>query len=300
MNRKKTLLGLAGIVGIWLTAGIALPFVNILRAFTSEQLMFARGSMTALLALILVRGKIFPVNRHAFLTGLAFAGGCLGLYHGIRELGASLTIVIITAAPVVNFAIAWYKGRPVSRTAIVSLVIILVGITVALQPWSATTRLTTLGIFWSCFGTISGALFFEALVKAQAGRQLSIKEKFRLCFWQALVVGLVGLAGTLFSHTTTWVPNRANFTKILCFALIGGFLYFLSYIEAFAHLPIDAASVLAQGETPAVIIGAGFLLGERMSVSQWLGVALALYGTWYLAHWLQKKEKKELPKFAVD
>lgn len=186
--RRSTLLGLIGIFGIWLTAGLALPFVNVLNGFTVEQLMVARGLVTALLAVVLLRMRIFPVDRYALLSGLSFAGGCVGLYHGIREFGPSLTIVFFTTAPVVNFAIAWRKRRHVSLAAITSLFIMIVGVVIALRPWGGHNKLS------------------------------------------------------------------------------------------------------AQGETPAVILMSGLILGDKLNFLQWVGVAISLYGAWYLSRWLSNKK----------
>jgi len=66
------------------------------------------------------------------------------------------------------------------------------------------------------------------------------------------------------------------------------FLYFLSIIFAFDYLETEVASVLAMGETPAVILGAGVLLGEKMSVVQWGGVIIALLATAALS-WAEAK-----------
>ncbi len=44
--KHKTLVGLVALVGVWLTAGNALPLVNILKMFTPEQLLAARGLLS--------------------------------------------------------------------------------------------------------------------------------------------------------------------------------------------------------------------------------------------------------------
>jgi len=74
------------------------------------------------------------------------------------------------------------------------------------------------------------------------------------------------------------------------FAFVGGFLYWIANLMAFENLPTTEASVLAQGETPAVILGANFMLGEHLTMLQWVGVAIALYGGWYLSRWLSKQK----------
>lgn len=280
--RRKTLLGFVGILGIWLTAGLALPFVNVLKSLTPEQLMVARGVLTASLVLILVRGRVFGVDRITFVLGLCFALACLGLYKGIRAWGASPTIVIITATPIVNFIVVWYQGKKVSRAAVLSLCFMMVGVTVALRPWGWGNYFRLEGLIWSLFGAIMNGAFYEALARAKAPR-------LQRCFWQAIAVAVIGVLG---SYRTSWSMVVSDYQlqlMLIGFALVGGFLYFLANIQAFDNLPTEAASVLAQGETPAVILMAGVLLNERLTVIQWLGVGIALYGAWYLSRWLSRQ-----------
>jgi len=85
MMHRKTLLGLFGVLGIWLTAGLALPFVNVLDMFTPEQLMVFRGFLTALMAFIGLRGAIGRVDRYTYLIALTLPFATLGLFKGIRH-----------------------------------------------------------------------------------------------------------------------------------------------------------------------------------------------------------------------
>jgi len=56
---------------------------------------------------------------------------------------------------------------------------------------------------------------------------------------------------------------------------------------AFDNLPTNEASILAQGETPAVIVGAYFILGEQLTLIQWFGVAVALCSAYILTRALK-------------
>ncbi len=246
--------------------------------------MFARGITTAVFAVLILRGKVFPTDWYTLLSGVGFAFGCLGLYHGIREIGPSLAIIIITTAPVVNFLFAWGRGRQVSLTAISSLMVMLAGVVFTLHPWGNNTILSFKGVAWTICGAISGALYYEALSKAKGTR-------LNRCFWQALVVALIAISANLISGSVVQVPDFKTTILLVAFALTGGFLYFIANIEAIDNLPTEVASVLAQGETPAIIIMAGVLLGEKLNFSQWFGVAIALFGAGYLSLWISNQKK---------
>ena len=129
--QNKTRLGLLGVVGIWLTAGLALPFVNVLTAFTPGQLMVFRGGLTALMALAALRGKLGRVDNYTYGIAIALPCATLGLFEGIRHLGAGPAIIIITATPLVNFIVSLRIGRHISFASIIGLVLMLGGVVMA-------------------------------------------------------------------------------------------------------------------------------------------------------------------------
>lgn len=100
----------------------------------------------------------------------------------------------------------------------------------------------------------------------------------------------MGVLGLALSTHASWaqIAQPKIAALVVGFAFVGGFLYWLSNLMAFENLPTTEASVLAQGETPAVIIGAVFMLHEHLTLIQWIGVGVALYGAWQLGRYLQK------------
>src|SRR3989338_7782515 len=130
MDRRISL-GLFGVLGIWITAGLALPFVNVLTMFTPPQLMVFRGFLTAAMAFIGLRGVIGRVDKYTYLIALTLPFATLGLFEGIRNWGAGPTIIIITATPLVNLVIGAFLGRRISPASIVGLVLVLGGVVMA-------------------------------------------------------------------------------------------------------------------------------------------------------------------------
>lgn len=274
----KTLLGLFGVLGIWLTAGLALPFVNILDMFTPTQLMVFRGFLTALMALIWLRGIIGHVDKYTYLIALTLPLATLGLFQGIRHWGAGPTIIIITATPLVNLVIGYFLGRRISPASIVGLVLVLGGVVMA--RWGGDFQWA--GFAWSVFGTIMNGVLYEFFSRAKA-------TPLQKCFWACVGMGTLGL---ILSTHASWAPITEPKIAVLVigFAFVGGFLYWLANMIAFENLPTTEASVLVQGETPAVIIGANLMLGESLAITQWIGVTIALYGAWYLSRWISKQK----------
>ncbi len=274
---QNTALGLIGVIGVWLTAGLALPLVNRLTALSAEQLILSRGAITALLAMVLLRGNVLTgVDRWSLLLGVCFSLASLGLYRGIRTWGVSRTITVVTLTPIINFLFAQGRGKPVPLAALLSLMLILLGVTLALRSKDKSSA-SAAGLAWSLFGVLMNGLFYEF-----AGT--TVTPPLQACFWQAICLAVVGGLGSLRASWAWWRGNFQLKMVVVSFALIGGFLYFLANLIAFTNLSQVVAAVLVQGETPAVILMAKVLLGEQLSRTQWLGVAIALLGAGYLSY----------------
>ncbi|MDP2932963.1 MAG: DMT family transporter [bacterium] len=278
---RKTAIGLLGVLGIWFTAGLALPFVNVLKMFTPQQLMVFRGFLTALMAFIGLKGIIGRVDKYTYLIALTLPFATLGLFQGIRHWGAGPTIIIITATPLINLIIAAFLGRRISSAAVIGLALMLGGVIMA--RWGGHFQWT--GFLWTAFGTIMNGILYEWFARAKA-------NPLQKCFWACIGMGVLGL---LLSINASWsrIAEPKLIMAVVGFAFVGGFLYWLSNLIAFEKLPTLEASILAQGETPAVIIGAHFMLKESLALTQWFGVAIALFGAWYLSRWLTKKNTQK-------
>lgn len=281
MDRKQnTALGLAGVVGIWLTAGFALPLVNLFEDLSAAQLMVFRGYIVALFALALLRGHVVVgVDKYTYFLAATLPFATFGLFQGIKYWGAGPTIVVITATPLVNFAIGYATGRRVSRAAVLGLALLVAGVVMA--RWGGHFDLR--GALWTAFGTVANGVLYEFLARTKS-------EKLKVCFWGSVGMGTFGVLASLHADWTS-VSDFRVMSVVLLFVLVGGFLYWIANLVAFSNLQTIEASVLAQGETPAVIIGAVLILGERLTLVQWVGVAIALFGACYLSYRLAKEAK---------
>jgi drug/metabolite transporter (DMT)-like permease len=273
-------IGLIGSLGICLTAGLALPFVNILRDLSPGQLLVVRGYVTAAVILLLARTKVFRADRMTLLMGACVPFASLGLFMGIREWGAAPTIVVITLTPVVNFAAAWLRGKKIGKATVISLAVLLTGVALACgKPDTFSLK----GLLWSLLASFMSGVTYELLARAKSGA-------YEKCFWGSVGIGSIGLFAGIETSWLTIARDIDLVAMLLCFALVGGFLYWIANVVAFANLPTESASVLAQAETPAVILMAHAILGERLSPIQWVGVIIALAGAGYLSYWLSKKD----------
>ncbi len=158
------------VFGVWLIPCIALPFIKKVNV-PEEHLLFIRGGSAAILSAIILRGKIFQgADIYSFFIGLTFALAAVGLYKGMRSAwGGNRSVVTITTIPAFNVLAAWFIfDRPVSMPVLICLVLLLLGILIALQPWhkehetSATNSLSfTGGFFATLAASVTAAAMYE-------------------------------------------------------------------------------------------------------------------------------------------
>lgn len=284
MKTNGTTAGVLAALGISVTAAIALPLVNIFKELTTPELMIVRGGVTAVVVLPLFWRHVTRPSKRIITFSILFAMATLALYAGIRTWGASPTLVVITATPVVNIAAKIWRGQKVERRVYICLAFLIIGVSVALNPFQA--AFNTLGLLLSVVATVIAGIAFEVL-----GAEKGV-DSYNKSFWLAVIT--VGV-GTLVSITSGHLPFGQEVWSVwrvlalIGFGVTGGFLYYLSSIIAFEKLKTEVASTLAMAETPAVIVGARLMLGEKLSLIQWAGVLLALGATFALG----RAESKE-------
>ena len=274
MKLNATVTGIIAAFGISVTAAIAVPLVNVFKTLTTGELMMVRGGVSAILIAMLFPRRISLATRNVFLFSFLFASANFCLYNGIRAWGANPTIVIITTTPIVNILAKRWRGQVVDSRVTGSLLTLLVGVLIALNPWQ--TPFDLHGALWSVTATLLVGVGFEVL-----GASKKIDPYYK-SFWIAMLMVMIGVVTTLVAgripfSVEAWHVSQA--IALMLYGCTGGFLYILANVIAFEKLKTEVASTLAMGETPAVIIGAWLALGERMSPIQWSGVILALGAT---------------------
>ena len=169
---------LAIILGVWGIPCVALPLVKRLNV-PEEHLLFIRGTSAALLASLILRGRVLEgADAYTFYIALAFIGGSVGLYKAIRSAwGPNRTIVMLTGTPALNVLAAWLLfDRRIPAIVLGSLVVLMFGIIVALQPWekNADPKVGSVGLsfgwgFFSCaISVVSNAAFYETMKRTHA------------------------------------------------------------------------------------------------------------------------------------
>lgn len=274
MKTNGTTTGVLAALGISLTAAIALPLVNVFKSMEPSELMVVRGGVTAILIALVLTNHVSRPSKRMVAFSLLFSFATLGLYTAIRAWGASPTLVVGAATPIVNIGAKLWRRQSVDRRVYLCLAGLLLGVAVALNPWQADFNMR--GFVFSVVGMLSAGIAFEVLA-GQKG-----VDPYNKSFWLATTTAIIGLAITLASGQLPFVRETWSISHVLAlvgFGVTGGFAYYFANIVAFEKLKTEVASTLAMAETPAVIVGAWLMLGEKLTLIQWIGVAVALGAT---------------------
>lgn len=273
MPYKNPKIGLLGVLGVWVISAATLSWLTKLHDFTAEELIFWRGSVTLLGVCIFYRKEIGWPDRFmpGYAIGIAFAA--LGAYKSIRSWGVNPTIIIMSMTPVVNIIIALFLRHQIPRFAFAGFFVMLAGILFSLRQDQWHSGLNSSGLLWSIIATIGCGVGNECLGHTKNSQKNQLA-------WLGIGMALISLVDLCISGKglPEFHVHTDNCLYLALFSLSVGWFYLQAYIMGFTHLNKIVASVLVQGETPAVILVAGIFTNERMLSLQWLGICIVIVG----------------------
>lgn len=280
---QANILGLGAAV-VWGTADFAGGVVT-RRTFPSIVVAIAHGlSLLVILGILLVAGTPIPSTQTVLYGLISGAAGGIGLmlfYEGLAigamGLTSALTGVITTILPV--FYSYFHQGRP-STTQIAGFVVAIAAIWLIAYTPGDKPHPRGLGLAVGAgigFGLL--LIFLEKAGTQSVGWALALSRVSSASIAITVSAFILIRRKGRFSIEPAHASPRALFTRILPLAALAGaldtsgnFLYTLSAIRG----RIDVAAVLSSLYPGATILLAAWLLKERTTRTQAIGMALAL------------------------
>lgn len=220
---------------------------------------------------------IKPSTRQKFL--LAGAGTFLGLttvfiYKALFLLPASIGIVLLFQFTWMGIVIEVIltKKRP-GKAKLFSLIILLLGTLFASGAIeTSSVHLSTVGIIWALLSAIS-----YTLVIYVSGNTVTEAAPFTRTFYMSLG----SLAITLLCFPQETIVYTLSNPEIIKWGLLLGFLgAVIAPVLLNTGLPsvsLALGTIISAAELPVVVIASVLILGEHVSVLQWLGVGGILF-----------------------
>jgi drug/metabolite transporter (DMT)-like permease len=228
---------------------------------------------------MLLNGKSFRINKSALrntsYSGVAQALTSLGIMGALAYIDISVTVIIFSCFPFLIAIIEHYRGESRLTPFIFGCIVLaLIGLSMALSL--SLENLNSTGLILAVTGLV--AVTIMILLMTRSSKQIgAIPANFFMTAWAsvyfvlfALIVPLTGFVDVAIFPVSTkgWVA-----------ILITGITFSTSYVMFFVGASIigtTRASILSISEPVMFILFAIMIVGEWLSVIQWLGVALVV------------------------
>lgn len=278
---------LKGIVIVALGAvcyGMLAVFVKLGRAvgFSTGEITFAQnfvGFLGLLLLNFLQRlykptlRKSVPLKakRQLILGGIPFGltGSCY--YFSLNYASVSVCIVMLMQSVWIGSVIDYFVNKTLpSKSKVVAIIVVLIGTVFATDLLGSQQNLDWRGIFWGFMAAITytGSLYVTNNVANS---------------YPPLTRSMYILMGSLCTTLIVWgysLSQQFDFSVVwrwgLIIALFGTILSPLLFTKGMPIVGIGLGSILASVELPVSVTMAWFILGEKVTFGQWIGIFLII------------------------
>ncbi len=283
------MIGIGALLLLWISAGISVPLVKQYSHFRPEALLIVRGAAVALAFLIFKRIFEKP-NKFVILGALLLAISSITFFQALNLWSPNPVIVVITLVPLVNFWAAFREKRKIGRITMVSLILILLGVSMALDVFREKINLP--GLLLSVVATVCAGLGVEGWSKTKESAGI------KMVWYSYCLVPLAFLVLFVTEKRIVFIPPETSlWIALYVFSIIGclsGVFYLYAVGVVIEKFGPTKGSILLQGETPAVIIGTWLVIGTTISFRQGFGVGLMLLGISILL-WQMTQDARKSP-----
>lgn len=247
----------------------------------AQAILLLRFSIAAacLVVIMLIKREPWPRGRLALgllaMGAVGYAGQAFSYFTALRYASASLTALLLYTFPViVTLIAAFWLREPLTRRKVVALVLASLGL--ALTVGDALSGSLT-GI---AFG-LSAALIYSIYIAVGTRltpRAGALASSSLVMLGGALTFGLVSLW-----HPPALPQLASGWLAVVAIGLLCSVIAALAFFAGLARLGASEAAMLSTFEPVVTVVLAAWLLGERLTASQWAGGAVIIAAVLLLA-----------------
>ena len=236
----------------------------------TQGLLLIRFSVAGLVltAVMLIRRANWPRGRTLLgliaMGGIGYVGQAFCYFSALRHGSAALAALLLYVYPVlVTFACAfWWKEKLSSRTWM-ALGLACISLILTIGPAGG----QWLGV---AFGIMAAVIYSGYII---AGSRLTPLAGAL----PAATVVMLSAAGSLWLSALwsppTWPTTTASWSAAVAIALVSTVVAIFAFLAGLGYLSASEASTLSTLEPVVSVLLAAFILGEHLSMLQWLGGA---------------------------
>lgn len=213
-------------------------------------------------------GKLLVSGIPVGLTGVFY-------YQSLQTLDASLAIVFLFQFVWIGTLLEWFISRKKpTRGKVVSIVILVIGTFLSAGLLTdGITELPGIGIMWGILSAITFSAFLY--ISSSVGNELPPVQKSALLSTGGLITVMVLFPPT-FLFDIQALSGIAPYGFFL--GLFGVVLPPVLFSIGMPRVGVGLGTILAASELPVAVIVSAIVLGEKVMIIQWVGVAIILGG----------------------
>ncbi|MGE7932671.1 EamA family transporter [Viridibacillus arvi] len=261
---------------LWGTVGTTQTFLTDgINPLTVAMMRSAVGG-GALLFIAILRRKIKFRHwawKYTFFAALSMALFQPLFFSSVRLTGVAIgTVVTIGSSPVFAGLIDWlyFKNKPTRTWGVATLLAIVGCVLLFVNKGEATVN--PVGIAMAlCAGTAFA-------IYTHVSKALMEKEEALPAVAMTFSISALLLCPISLVYGIEWVGQSANWLPLAFMGVLGTSIAYLLFLTGLQKISSSSAVTLSLGEPLTAAILGVFLVGEYLSVTAWIGVAMLLGG----------------------
>ncbi|MFJ9463254.1 EamA family transporter [Viridibacillus arvi] len=261
---------------LWGTVGTTQTFLTDgINPLTVAMMRSAVGGGTLLFIAILMRKIKFRhwAWKYTFFAALSMALFQPLFFSSVRLTGVAIgTVVTIGSSPVFAGLIDWlyFKNKPTRTWGVATFLAIVGCVLLFVNKGEATVN--PVGIAMAlCAGTAFA-------IYTHVSKALMEKEEALPAVAMTFSISALLLCPISLVYGIEWVGQSANWLPLAFMGVFGTSIAYLLFLTGLQKISSSSAVTLSLGEPLTAAILGVFLVGEYLSVTAWIGVAMLLGG----------------------
>ncbi|MGE7923105.1 EamA family transporter [Viridibacillus arvi] len=261
---------------LWGTVGTTQTFLTDgINPLTVAMMRSAVGGGALLFIAILMRKIKFRhwAWKYTFFAALSMALFQPLFFSSVRLTGVAIgTVVTIGSSPVFAGLIDWlyFKNKPTRTWGVATLLAIVGCVLLFVNKGEATVN--PVGIAMAlCAGTAFA-------IYTHVSKALMEKEEALPAVAMTFSISALLLCPISLVYGIEWVGQSANWLPLAFMGVFGTSIAYLLFLTGLQKISSSSAVTLSLGEPLTAAILGVFLVGEYLSVTAWIGVAMLLGG----------------------
>jgi drug/metabolite transporter (DMT)-like permease len=216
------------------------------------------------------------IARYAVLAVAGYGAASICFFFALTHIDASVVAILLYTYPaMVALAERVVYGTRLGGARLAAVLLTFAGCALVLDPFGVGDGVSMTGVLLGLGAAAGYSLFSMLSQRWGEGRSRTTLMTYLFIF-TALFAGLAAVATGAPLSPSVWDP--VVWAMLAGIVLLPTFVAILLYLQALRGLGAPQAAILSTFEPVFTIALAALILGEKLSLGQWVGAALVIVG----------------------